>query len=79
MQQVIENNQSNTVLPKFKKKSEERLQRLISEHKGNLAASFEDLLGPTTGQTQEEIQGEIDAFLRMRKEWRKESADRDFD
>ncbi len=79
MQQIIENNQSNAVLPKLKEKPEERLQRLIAEHKGKLATSFEDLLGPETKQTQEEIQAEVDDFLRMREEWRKESYERDFD
>ena len=80
MQQVSDTNYQSQSSPiKLKETPEERLQRLIAEHKGKLATSFEELLGPKTGQTQEEIRAEVDDFLRLREEWRKESRERDFD
>lgn len=59
--------------------AKERLEKYLATHKIKVAKSTEDLLGPKTGQTQEEIQAEVDDFLRMREEWRKEDAERNFD
>jgi hypothetical protein len=48
------------------------LERQAAEQGIKPATCFEDLLGPETGQTQEEIQAEVDDFLRMLREWRSE-------
>lgn len=80
MQEILEQSLlSNSVLLKLKETPEERRNRLLAGYKGKLATSFEELLGPKTGQIQEEIQAEIDDFLRLREEWRKESREREFD
>ncbi len=80
MQEILKQTQlSNDVLLKLKETSEERRNRLMAEHKGKLATSFEELLGPKTDQTQEEIQAEVNDFLQLREEWRKESREREFD
>lgn len=80
MPQILErNNPSGATFIKLKETPEERLQRLIADHKGKLATSFEELLGPATGQTQEEIQAEVNDFLQMREEWRKPLYERNFD
>lgn len=47
------------------------LKRYLASNKVKIANSVEDLLGPDTGETQEEIQAEVDEFLRMREEWRR--------
>lgn len=49
-----------------------RLEQYLATHKLKIANSLEELLGPDTGQTQEEIQAEVDDFLRLREEWRRE-------
>lgn len=46
------------------------LMRRAEEQGIKPATNFDDLLGPETGQTQEEIQAEVDDFLRMWREWR---------
>jgi hypothetical protein len=80
MQQTVDiNRQSKTLLLKTKETPEEHLQRLISEHKGKFATTFEELLGRETGQTPEEIKAEVDDFLQMREEWRKAEQERDID
>ena len=53
----------------------ELLKRYLATHKVKVAQSLEELLGPDTGETQEEIQAEVDDFLRMREEWRKNDND----
>lgn len=58
---------------------QEKLKRFLATHKVKIARTPEELYGPKTGQTQEEIQAEVDDFLRMREEWRRESRERDFD
>ena len=52
-----------------------RLEQYLATHKIKVAKTFEELLGPETGQTQEEIQAEVDDFIRLREEWRKEDSD----
>ena len=52
---------------------------MIKEQGIKAAHTVEELLGPETEQTQEEIQAEVDDFLRLREEWRKEDHDRNFD
>lgn len=80
MPQILERtNQSSVFALKVKETPEDRVQRLIAEHKGKLATSFEELLGPETGQTQKEIQTEVDDFLEMREDWRKPPYERNFD
>ncbi len=59
--------------------AKERLEKYLAIHDVKIAKSVEDLLGPETGQTQEEIQKEVDDFLRLREEWRKEDVEREFD
>ena len=46
------------------------LERLAKGQGVKPITNFEDLLGPPTGRTQEEIQAEVDDFLRMLREWR---------
>ena len=53
----------------------ELLKHYLATHKVKVTSSFEELLGPDTGETQEEIQAEVDDFLRLRAEWRKEDND----
>lgn len=50
----------------------ELLKRYLATRKVRAVYSLEELLGPETGQTQDEIQAEVDDFLRLREEWRKE-------
>lgn len=50
-----------------------RLESYLSTHKVKISRSFEELLGPDTGLTQEEIRAEVDEFTRLREEWRKET------
>ena len=59
--------------------AKERLEKYLATHHIKVTKNFEELLGPETGQTQEEIQAEVDEFLRMREEWRKEDSDRSLD
>ncbi|CAN5760948.1 hypothetical protein BH20ACI4_BH20ACI4_13230 [soil metagenome] len=59
--------------------AKERLEKYLATHNIKVAETFEDLLGPKTGQTQKEIRAEVDEFERMREEWRKENRDRSID
>ncbi|MEO6588465.1 MAG: hypothetical protein ABIP06_03965 [Pyrinomonadaceae bacterium] len=59
--------------------AKERLEKYLAAHSIKVAETFEDLLGPETGQTQEEIRAEVDEFEKMREEWRKENRDRSID
>ena len=59
--------------------AKERLENYLATHDIKVAKNFEDLLGPKTEQTQEEIHAEIEEFERMRKEWHKENSDRSLD
>lgn len=59
--------------------AKERLEKYLATHNIKVAETFEDLLGPETGQTQEEIRAEVDELERMREEWRKENRDRSID
>lgn len=55
------------------------LMRHAEEQGVKPAMSFEDLLGPDAGQTQEEIRAEVDDFLRMLREWRAEPYSREIE
>jgi hypothetical protein len=59
--------------------AKERLEKYLATRKVKIARTVEELLGPETGQTPEEIQAEVDDFLRIREEWRKEDRQRSFD
>lgn len=59
--------------------AKERLEKYLATHDIKVAKTFEDLLGPETGQTQEEIRAEVDEFEQMREEWRKEDRDGSID
>jgi hypothetical protein len=59
--------------------AKERLEKYLATHDIKVAETFEELLGPKTEQSQEEIQAEVDEFLGMLKEWRKDSQDRSID
>lgn len=67
------------ITPEIREKYRKKLEQMIQEKGIKVAETFEDLLGPEAGQTQEEIQAEVDDFLRMREEWRKEDSDRSFE
>lgn len=53
----------------------ELLRQYLATHKINSTQTVEELLGPDNGATQEEIQAEVDDFLRLRRGWRSEDAD----
>ncbi len=59
--------------------AKERLEKYLATHKIEVAETFEDLLGPETNQTQEEIHEEVDEFLGMLNEWRKDRKERSLD
>lgn len=67
------------ITPEMQKEARAKLERLIREKGIKAAKTKEDLLGPKTEQTQEEIQAEVDEFLQMLKEWRSEDSDRSLD
>ncbi len=51
----------------------ELLEKYLATHNVPVAKTVEELYGNSDeGQTQEEIQAEIDDFMRLREEWRKE-------
>lgn len=56
--------------------AKERLEKYLATHDIEVAKTFEDLLGPETGQTQEEIRKEVDEFLGVLEELRKDKKDR---
>jgi len=56
-----------------------RLDNFLTTHKVKVAHSFEEVLGPDTGQSQDEIRAEIDDFMQLRERWRKENRERSFD
>jgi len=75
---VIEENKKQTnvygITPKMRREARERLEKMIKEQGIKVAKTEEDLYrnSDKSNQTQEEIQAEVDEFLRMRKEWREE-------
>ncbi|MCW5959075.1 MAG: hypothetical protein KIS76_02880 [Pyrinomonadaceae bacterium] len=75
---VIEKNKKQKypygISPEVRKAARERLERIIKEQGVKVAKTSEDLYrhSDKSGQTQEEIQAEVDEFLRMREEWREE-------
>lgn len=78
---IIEEKTVNTygVTPKMQREAREKIEQMIREKGLKPAKTTEDLLGPKTGQTQEEIQAEVDKFLQMLREWRSEDSDRSLD
>jgi hypothetical protein len=57
----------------------ERLEKYLATHDIKVVDTFEELLGPKTEQSQEEIRVEVDEFLAKLKEWRKDSHNRSLD
>jgi len=61
------------ITPEMRKEYRKKLERMIQEQGIKAAKTKEDLYRHSeSGQTQEEIQAEVDEFLRMREEWREE-------
>lgn len=62
------------ITPEMRKEYRRKLERMIKEQGIKPARTIEDLYrhSDNSGQTQEEIQAEVDEFLRMREEWREE-------
>lgn len=56
--------------------AKERLEKYLATHDIKVARTFEELLGPKTRQSAEEITAEVDEFEAMRKEYRKEDRER---
>ena len=62
------------ITPEMRKEYRRKLERMIQEQGIKAAKTKEDLYRHSeSGQTQEEIQAEVDEFLRMREEWRAEN------
>ncbi len=58
----------------------ELLEKYLATHNVPVAKTVDELYGNSDeGQTQEEIQVEIDNFMRLREEWRKEDKERSFE
>ncbi|MCY7346844.1 MAG: hypothetical protein LH614_11570 [Pyrinomonadaceae bacterium] len=75
MAQVLDKPQKvQSFLPNLKETPEERLQHLIAEHKGKLAASYEELLG-SDGDDDETA----DDIIKAVREWRDFSVNRSVD
>jgi hypothetical protein len=66
-------------MPEMREEYRKKLELMIQGQGIKAAQTVKELLGPDSGQTQEEIQAEVDDFLRLREEWRKENRERDFD
>lgn len=62
-----------------KDSAKKRLEKYLATHHIKIARTAKDLLGPETEQTQEEIRAEVDDFLHLREEWRKENVERNFE
>lgn len=62
-----------------KNSAKERLEKYLATHEIKVAKTFEDLLGPKTEQSQKEIRAEVDDFLGMLEELRKDMKDRSID
>lgn len=61
------------ITPEMRAEYRKKLEQLIREQGVKAAKTEEDLYRYSeSGQTQEEIQAEIDDFLRLREEWREE-------
>ncbi len=80
-QTIVENKTENTygITPEMRKEAREKLEGIIRGKKFKTAKTTEELLGPETGQTQEEIQAEVDKFLQTLREWRNEESGRSLD
>lgn len=61
------------------KTPQEKLAEYLATHNVKIARTPEELYGQKTDQTQEEIEAEVDDFLRLREEWRKENRERNYD
>ena len=80
MSQKVEEIELQKELPKPAAKTpQEKLAEYLATHNVKISRTPEELYGPKTDQTQEEIQAEVDEFLALREEWRKENRERDFD
>ncbi len=62
-----------------KDSAKKRLENFLATHHLKIARTAEELLWPETKQTQEEIRAEVDDFLCLREEWRKEDFERNFE
>ena len=51
-------------------KARERRESYLTSHPVKIARSVEELLGPDTGESEEEIRKEVDDFLSLLEEWR---------
>lgn len=69
---TVKNKNPYGITPAMRKAAREKLDRIIKEQNVKVAETVEDLYGFDEGQTQEEIQAEVDEFLRMRQEWRED-------
>lgn len=78
---ITEDKTANTygITPEMRKEAREKLERRIKEKGLKAAKTKEELYGPETGQSQEEIQAEVDEFLQMLRGWRNEDSDRSLD
>ena len=65
------------ISPEMRRSARAKLKKIISE-KGIKRFSKRDFETPNN-QSQEKIRADVDDFLRLREEWRKENRDRDFD
>ena len=60
------------ITPEMRKKARERLEKMIQEQGIKRFTAKDFQRNSDDGQTQEEIQAEVDEFLQMREEWREE-------
>ncbi len=61
------------ITPEKREAARKEMERMIEEQNLKPARTVEDLYGKREeGVTQEEIQAEIDDFMRLREEWREE-------
>ncbi len=60
------------ITPKMRKAAREKLERLIKEQGVKPFTEKDFYQKSETGQPQEEIQAEVDDFMRLREEWREE-------
>lgn len=75
-QKVEETSAEKNLFKKADESPQEKLKKFLAENKVAIARTPDELYGPKTGQTQEEIEAEIDDFLRLREEWRGEEHER---
>lgn len=78
---IVENKTENTygITPEMRREARKKLEQMIREKGLKAAKTKGELYGPETGQSQEEIQAEVDEFLQMLRGWRNEDSDRSLD